>query len=484
MFAFPSRSRNVAAAIGIVLLASARFSLFAQSSDDDLFSDDSLFGDDAIVEIEETQTGTFSDDLNRGVLFEAGSVKVGGAFTTSIGINAPLYADDGKSFGERLGETTLAPRAEATLFVDARPTNVLRMYTKFGLAYPFKSLASSSANTIRIGAPPMEQFFTSVSTNITDYFALKELFTDFSAADRVFFRFGKHTVSWGTGYFFSPVSDMINTSMIDPENTENQVDGSLNLRTQITFPNTQNCLWLYLIPSTDFLNAGSAETYLKKTALAAKVDLVFGGWEIGAGGYFRYEDSPKAMLTASGSLFGKVGVFAEAVYQYGTQSEWAKDKSYGGKTSVFFATLGASYAWQTPQITIAAQYYYDGFNSDGFDFAVAAQARSDLTHNFLTKGHNVAAVINFARVFGTTDVSASIFAMANFGKEALPDLMKSAVSSSAATFFNAGTFSATLSWTPFRNFALGFGPYITFENWEKAPAVSAQLSATLGGGRF
>lgn len=483
---------------------------FSDLSDDVLFGssdisgDDDFFGDDSVVAIEETQSGLFSDEVNRGEIFETGSIKIGGTFTTSIDIKASLYSDDkkegeenAKSFGERLSDSTLTPKAEALLYVDARPTKILRMYTKFGLAYPFKSSALSSANTIRLGGTSSgtesgsgssESFFTNVSTDVTDYLVLKELFTDFSAADRAFFRFGKHTVTWGTGYFFSPVSDMINTSMIDPEDTDNQVDGSLNLRTQITFPGTQNCLWFYIIPSTDFLASGSTESYLKKTAFAAKADLVFGSWELGVGGYYRHEDSPKAMLTASGSLFSQITVFAEGVWQYGTQSEWTKDKSYGNKTSIFFATAGASYYWKTPQITLAAQYYYDGFNSDGFDFISAAQNGnySDITHNYFTKGHNAAAFINFGRIFGTEDVTANVFAMINFGKEELSDSFGSISSSSVSseTFFNAGTFSAMLNWTPFKNFTVGIGPYLTFENWEKAPTVYAKLSATLGGGKF
>ena len=79
---------------------------------------------------------------------------------------------------------------------------------------------------------------------------------------------------------------MINTSSIDPENTSAQVDGSLNLRTQIVLPNTQNCLWFYVIPSTDFKPETTADTYLRDTALAAKADLVFGNWEFGIGGFY------------------------------------------------------------------------------------------------------------------------------------------------------------------------------------------------------
>ena len=461
---------------------------FAQE-DFDFQSDDDFFGDDSIVQIEETQTGNFSDEVNHGALFEDGSVKVGGKFSTSMEILAPVYKDDDLEFAKRLENTTLTPKVEGSLFVDARPTQILRMYTKIDLAYPFQSTASSSssATTYQTGS----NFLTlvSTSTSISDYLSLKELFTDFSFADRVFFRFGKHTVSWGTGYFFSPVSDIINTSMIAPDDTDSQVDGSLNLRTQITFTNRQDCLWLYVIPSTDFLSTSSTASYLKDTALAAKYEAVLGGWELGAGGFYRFEDSPKAMLTASGSIIkGKVGVFAEAVYQYGTQYEWLQDKTFSDKTNLFFLTAGFNYYWKTPQITFAAQYYYDSFNEENFDLAkeYSQGAYSDIIHNYFTKGHNVAAAVNFARIFGTTDFSATLFAMMNFGKEEFSSTYKEMLSSGASSesYLNALTFSGILNYTPFKNFTVGFGPYLTFDTWQSKPNVSAKLTLSLGGGKF
>ena len=213
---------------------------------DDVFSEDSLFADgDGIDEVNEVSAKT---DLSKGILFEDGSIKIGGNFTTSLETKTVLYSEEDKSFGENLKDSVLTPTANANLIVDARPTQSLRMYTKFGIQYPY---------TVK-GNLQNKNFFDQKVTldtqvTISDWFSLKELFTDFSIADTAFFRFGLHTVTWGTGYFFSPVSDLINTSPIDPENTSAQVDGSLNLRTQIILPNTQNCLWFYVIPSTDFI---------------------------------------------------------------------------------------------------------------------------------------------------------------------------------------------------------------------------------------
>ena len=431
---------------------------------DDVFSEDSLFADgDGIDEVNEVSAKT---DLSKGILFEDGSIKIGGNFTTSLETETVLYSEENKSFGENLKDSVLTPTANANLIVDARPTQSLRMYTKFGIQYPY---------TVK-GNLQNKNFFDQAVTlktqvTISDWFSLKELFTDFSIADTAFFRFGLHTVTWGTGYFFSPVSDLINTSSIDPENTSAQVDGSLNLRTQIVLPNTQNCLWFYVIPSTNFIPGTTADTYLRDTALAAKADLVFGNWEFGIGGFYKYQNAPKAMLTASGSL-KNVSVFGEFVYRYGADSEWSTKKAdWSDKTNIFQATVGLSRYWKNPEITLFVQYYYNGNNKD-------------MTRQYLTYGHNVAASLIFGKILGNSDFTASIFGMVNFGKEDLPPSLSAMLPQTYASLINTMTLSAMINYSPLSTIKIGMGPYITWKSFDNNPTVSLKLSANLGGGKF
>lgn len=430
------------------ILTFSLFTLFAQS-DDDLFggSDDDFFSDDGIDIVEEV---TAKSDLSKGTLFENGSIKIGGRIDASIGTATVLYADDDASFGDHVKDTILTPKLDALLSVDARPTETLRMYTKFGFGYPFKSGVSG--------------------TTFSDYFKVKELFTDFSVADRAFFRFGLHTVTWGTGYFFSPVSDIINASSINPEDTDAQVDGVLNLRTQITFPGSQNCLWMYVVPSTDF-NTGSLETYAKQTALAGKYEFLIGGWEFGLGGYWKYQNAPKGMITFTGSL-EKVSFFGELVYQYGGASEWMMNTDWEDKKHIFQATAGLSYYWKDPMITLAAQYYYDGNDKD-------------MQHQYFTYGHNIAALANFGKILGNQDFTATIFGMVNVGKDDLPGMYKAMLDQMGmGSFVNTATFSAMVNYTPFKEFTAGIGPYITMNAWDEKPVVSLKLNFTLGGGKY
>lgn len=448
----------------LVLLSIIFLPMFAQESDDDLF----FFEDDGIEEFVITEDSK-TEELNRGILFETGSIKIGGKFDTSLSTLTTLWADDDENFGTHLKNTSLTPKLSAFLNVDARPTQTLRMYTKFGFAYPFESKAYSSATTNQIGE---NNYYTQVKTSISDYFKVKELFTDFSINDRAFFRFGLHTVTWGTGYFYSPVSDMINTSSINPEDVDAQVDGSVNLRTQIVFPGSQNCLWFYVIPSTDFKSSYSAESYLRETALAGKADFVLGGWEFGLGGFYKYQNSPKAMFTATGSL-KSFSLFGETVYQYGAASEWKNNSDWKDKTNIFQITAGLSRYWKNPSITLAAQYYYDGNNVD-------------LEHQYVTQGHNIAFLANFGRIFGTTDISANIFGMINIGKKELNSIAKEMMKSSGvnSSFLSSAIFSAMMNFSPINEFSFGIGPYITMETLSSKPSVSLKLNASLGGGKF
>ena len=473
--------------LGTLLLAT---SLFAQSDDDlfggddDLFfsDDDMFFGDDTIDEVSDVAA---KSDLSKGVIFDSGSIKVGGSVSAGVTTNTILYEQNGDDLGENIYRTTLSPDLSAMLSVDARPAENLRLYTKFGFAYPFEDRANTALQFTPValmpGAPVL--FPTSAETSVSNWFKLKELFTDFSVNDTAFFRFGIHTVTWGAGYFFSPVSDMINSSSIDPENPDKQVDGSLNLRTQIIIPDSQNCLWFYVIPSTSF-NGQSAEGYARDTAIAGKADILLGGWELGVGGLYKYQSAPKAMLTATGSL-KKMSFFGEFVYSYGAVSEWAKNTKWDDKTSILQATAGFSYYWKEQKLNLAGQYY---FESNDKDFA----------KKISTYGHNIALMANKGELFDNKDLSLSLFAMANFGhKDATVDDILEIYPMAAlaapseleeyakqASVMPNLTTNVMLHYSPFKDMSFGAGPVITVKDFETNPTVAFKMTATLGGGKF
>jgi len=48
----------------------------------------------------------------------------------------------------------------------------------------------------------------------------------------------------------------------------------------------------------------------------------------------------------------------------------------------------------------------------------------------------------------------------------------------------AGIVSAMLTYSPFKNFSVSGGPYLTWLAMDRAPDVGLKLSVTLGGGKF
>ena len=446
-------------------------------SDEDLFgSDDDLFGGDDFL-IEEIEDVSATTDLSKGILFDNGSVKIGGSLSASASLSTTLYQEDTK-FLDNLKASTLSPSLGSSITLDARPNQDLRLFSRFNLNYPF------TGNVLNV----------------------KEMFTDFNAGEYVSFRFGLHTVTWGTGLFYSPVSDMINTSSIDPEHRDEQVDGSLNLRTLINIPGTMNNLWFYVIPDKGTWQA-------RDTALAIKSEFVAGGWELGAGAFYKYNTAPRAMLTASGSI-KKWALFGEAVYQYGSDREWLEKQSVKDKKSVFKATAGFMRSWSDPNIMLLAQYYYDGNDFDASkmsDVFFYLQNMNLVFSEYSTKGHNAAISLGFSELFGCKDLSFSLLAIANFTKPKLIDLDAAEVKAMLAYADAAamgqdstqpkpsvilneainslknsprGIFSATLNYAFNENTSMGFGPYITVADWKKAPVISLKIDFSLGGGKF
>ena len=210
--------------------------------------------------------------------------------------------------------------------------------------------------------------------------------------------------------------------------------------------------------------------------------LYFGGWEFGTGAYYKYEAAPKAMITASGSL-KKMTIFGEALYQYGGNSEWEADSSWNNKSSIFQATVGVSYYWKDPQITLAAQYYYDGNDVDKLFPGIL-----DIPEFY--QGHNIAFITNFGKIGDVKDLSISLFGMINFGRNdvfvtpaGLSQLGAMGLKESDINL-PVATFSATANYSVNSALSFGAGPYITVTDWDEKPVVALKLSAKLGGGNY
>ena len=134
-----------------------------------------------------------------------------------------------------------------------------------------------------------------------------ELFADYVWKDTLFFRFGKHTIKWGTGYFFSP-ADVLNLTAVDAEDPTADREGPISLRVLYPFGITGNA-YFYAITNT---GAGPLDV-----AIAPKVEFAVGSGEVGIGGYYQRTLAPRLVGLYSGS-FGEIDLFGEAVLLYGS----------------------------------------------------------------------------------------------------------------------------------------------------------------------
>lgn len=465
----------------------------AGTSDDDLVSDDDLFSDDMVFDaVVEKVPAAKAVPAAR-----TDTVRVGGSFSGSAGASwtwTDPYA--GNRDPLKPDSSALPSTVSALVFIDARPAEDHRFYLSAKTAWPFvKTKTALSGATYSGGTLYTTE--TSVEAPNIEVF---ELFTDFNWQDTLFFRFGKHTVKWGVGYFYSP-ADVLNVESIDLENPTDQREGPVSLRLHFPVPGTQNNLWLYAL-APDVPDASKLRP--QDLGMAGKFEFVLGGWEVGAGGFYRWDAAPRAMLTATGSL-GKVALFGEAAASWGSDKSFVTDvgafpgffASEKRKDELFFSgTAGFSYSNSDAKVSLFGQYYYngdgyaDGERKDLIDKARAAEPiLSAAVGAEASAGMLKALILNSGRHYAAASISktellhkrlsASVLATAN-----LSDLSGWVMPKLTFEFFSkvSASAGATFAWATDGLWGAGKnGEYVVLAG---GPAVTLSLSASLGGGRF
>lgn len=417
-------------------------------SDEDLFSDD-IFSSETLVETPVTKIDASLSSL----IFETGSVRFGGSLSAGLHMESfwidPFSNDCDFLYGTEmqtemgaiklggLENTGINPTLDLDLFFDSRPSSNTRLYGKFNVYYPF-------------GMPLDKNYFLPTEVYIlteiiVPNFSVFELFTDFNYDDKIYFRFGKHTVKWGVAYFFSP-ADIINLAAIDPEDPEKQREGPISLRVHFPIEGTQTNLWFYILPDEKTM-------LVKDSSFAFKAEFLVATSELGFGAWYRYNSPPHLMGTFTGNLAGKVALFAETVFAWGNEDAWQNDRAFTEMKPVLDATLGASYYWEAAKINLAGQYLF------GFDF-------TNLDTKNYTGAHQAAFSLSRSE-FIIKKMSLSAFT--------LMDILE-----------HTGTASLNLGVDFFDGFSLSAGPALSrfATDSEKKISASFSLSLRFGGGRF
>jgi len=514
----PRRSFLIAA-LSVFFLLLGPGSLVLHAQDIEIITDeDALFGDDAVESsIESSVESAGAASTSPGASSAGGvekipesktvsatasflktdSARLGGSFSASSG-GSWSWTDpwNGNNNPVEPDEMGLPTTLSALVFFEGRPAENFRVYGSFKTQWPF---VATSGPFVTPSVPPVPAGQGSVAVPNIQVF---ELFNDFSWNDKVFFRFGKHTVKWGVGYFWSP-ADVLNLSAIDVEDPDAQREGPISLRAHIPVPGTQTNIWAYaLIPETD------EPSSLEPADLggAAKVEFLVGNWEVGTGVFVHYDQPASAMLSLTGAI-GRFSLFGEGSLSWGSQKSFVKDmyvsvddikwvyEKYDDRP-FFSGTAGFNWSKSAWDLTVVGQYR---FNGQGY----ADNKREDLIESFRAaepvmdafpggtgaetlgagliydSGLHYAALSVSKAEMGPKDLTGSVLVLANlsdlsgFAKPAISYRFFDRMSASAAATFY---FSTSALWGAGDN-----GEYVVLAG---GPSVTLSLSSALGGGRF
>ena len=473
----------------VTLLLFVTFTAGAQDigSDQDLEMDlDALFGDEVVEEASSTPlndqvaAAASSNPVTSALTSE--TVRIGGSFSGSLspsvtwtdlwGGGSPFLDPD---------ETSLDLSLKSTLYFDARPKEDFRVHGSVKTGWPFsttKTFLTSTTTSTAISSPNISIF---------------ELFADFSLNDEMYFRFGKSTVKWGVGYFWSP-ADVINIESINVLDADAQREGPVNMRINIPEFGTQNNFYLYTILDNSDLDFDT-------TALAAKAEVLLGNYEVGIGGYYRYDTAERAMLTLTGPV-GDFDIFGEAMVSRGSAKNFVTDiqttSPYNiSKSSIadnrnnfyFSASTGFLYNNSNTNINAIGQYYYNG---EGYSIstkdALVTKAKLAIASAIATLDQN--AVVEISKSLASLiKGSGQHYTALNISKS---NLFSEHFSASIVAVANlsdwSGIVKPTFNYAVHDNFSLALSPTYFFGPsdgeyafFSGSNAVSLSLGATVSG---
>jgi hypothetical protein len=289
-------------------------------NEDDLFgggsgSEDDLFGSDDMIE-ELPEPGEGSEDGTSDAYTEflvSDQVIIGGSLRSSLSTNwSWANAWDG-NFDVSDGSEQLGVSLSGSVYINARPSSDLRILMRANTAYPFE-----------------------------DNSEIFEFYSDVNWNNRLFFRFGKQTVNWGVGYFFSP-ADFISLTPIDVDDPEAEREGPVAIK--VSLPVGLNEFDAYVIGDetvrklNDLGFAGRATFFLPPVEVA-----------IGAG---YQEDRPFRLMSTVRFPWRDWNFFAEGRLSFGRQGKVITDAG-------LFDVNGDPQVGFGPEYTADSDLYFSG----------------------------------------------------------------------------------------------------------------------------
>ena len=415
--------------------------------------DDDLFGDDMIEDIEDD-----GQDRSRDLLV-SDEVEIGGRMRSSFGAlwgweSVPgtweAFTTDGHH-GVWIG-------VGADVFLDARPADSLRVFAKVRTDYPFS----------RDAGPVIEVF---------------ELFTDLNWRERVFFRAGKQTVTWGDGYYWSP-ADVLSLVPIDVDDPDADREGPLALKASVPFG--RNHVVEGYIVGDDTVRA------VRDLGVASRAIFYLPPVEVSLGAAYQREN-PFRIVSSVTLPAGDVSAFGEGRLSFGRDGRLLRAASaftpgeppytlQDDEDVYLSGTLGVRWVPDQRNIVVIAQYLYhaEGYTDvELLPLAALAVATGDLQPETIPQ-------------FGRHHSMLTLMV-----PKVVHENVSAGVQWQAAWIEPSGLFSATVGWRWFEitgglHYAYGdapseFGGYLTagqptFRN--PYGRLGASLTLRIGGGRF
>lgn len=344
------------------------------SLDDDLFgsSEDDLFGGDGgdslIEDIAETEDGGTEAYLD---FLTSDEIRIGGSYSASM---ASYWSWQNPAEGD--ADELLLLDLGASVFLDARPSSNFRVFSRANLEYPF-TLGTEVSVPVPPGTtnPDGSMAVARRTTVNTLNASIFELYSDINLDQTLFLRFGKQTINWGVGRFWSP-ADFISLTPIDPEKPESQREGPVALKA--TLPFGLNEIDAYVI-------ADESVRKLEDLGYAVRGNFFFdvgdGGFETQLGlGY--QKDRPLRLMTTVRIPLSGVSIFLEGRLSFGRQGQ--KIVSAGNiqedDDAYFSGTAGLNFRESnlfesTVDLSILGQYYFQGEGYDDSSLLSTALAR-------------------------------------------------------------------------------------------------------------
>jgi hypothetical protein len=446
------------AALLLLLLASPLAAQQEEENYEELFEGEILEAEEPLFDdelVEDSKGGESSEEVSPEEAFLVSEqLEWGGSFELELSTQvewARYTAPWERAFWQD-GDPSLTTRLSGDLFFDARPERDFRVFGKVKADY-------------RVPSDWEVEIF--------------ELFSDFQLRDRLYFRAGKQTVQWGVGYFFSP-ADVLSLVSIDPEDPEVQREGPVAVKTH--FPFGAHNAYLFLIAND------IDEPY--QIAVAPRLELLLGDYELGIGAFYQTDLTPKGMMTLTGP-FRDLDLFAEAMVQWGSDRTFVEftppPSTYSiDRRLLFSGTAGFGYRNSEWNLTLFAQYYFNGQGyKEQFSFTSTAVGAALLAGEIAATDlidpgrHYLAASIGWSEVLDS-DFSLSLFYMANFSD-------------------SSGLINPSVTWEPVKHVGLSTGIRLSYgESGDEygrvdldpidpdpeAGPVAWTFSVSLGAGKF